>query len=86
MLLEVDDEETNDMIEQLQNIEDAKPQREIIFNYLMGMYDLNTELMLEGYEETKKAVPYRIKIKLLKNKRISKDLKDELKKKERQYV
>lgn len=87
MLLDVEDEETNDMIEQLQTIKDHKTRRDIIFNYLISMYDLNTELLLEGYEETKKSgsnVSDKNKA-IAKNKRISKELKEELKKKDRQY-
>lgn len=86
MLLEEGDDVSGDLA-QLEDIKDDSLRREIVYNYLMGSYDLNTELLAEHYEETKK-VKSNVdqKENVIKyNKKQKKKLMEELIKKEELY-
>ena len=77
----------SETLPQLNQINDDKMKRDIIITYLMGMYDINTNILADNYEMAKRGENSitRKKNIINNNKKAIKELLESLKVKEREY-
>tara|TARA_E500000178_G_scaffold295390_1_gene301167 strand:- start:1380 stop:2291 length:912 start_codon:yes stop_codon:yes gene_type:complete len=82
-----DSSRMNESLNQLRNVRDDSRKRDIVYKYLMEMYDVNTNLLAENYEDNKVSLNnYRKKRNIIaNNKETLKELDEKLIVKDREF-
>ena len=86
MLLD-DSSRMNETLNQIKNLNNDTKKRELVYKYLMEMYDVNTNLLADNYEDNKVSINnYRKKRNIIANNKESlKELEEKLIVKDREF-